>query len=110
MKSKNKLRSLDARLSPLPSRLAAGDSWRDEKGSSTARGYGYAWQQARLAFLQVNPLCVMCQARGRVTAATVVDHVRPHRGDMVIFWDRANWQALCKPCHDSDKAKIERAL
>ena len=77
-------------------------SWRTAKGSSTERGYGYAWQQARLRFLQENPLCVMCQAMRppRVTAANVVDHVIPHQGDQELFWDEANWQALCKPCHD----------
>ena len=31
---------------------------------------------------------------------TVVDHIRPHRGDPVLFWDEKNWQSLCKSCHD----------
>lgn len=107
---KAKLNSIPQRIKPAPARLAQGDSWRDDKeGSSAARGYGYQWQRARLAFLLDNPLCVMCKARGQVTAACVVDHVKPHRGDMLIFWDRSQWQALCKPCHDRDKAKMERA-
>jgi len=38
------------------------------------------------------------------TAATVVDHVTPHKGDKVLFWDRLNWQALCKRCHDRKTA------
>jgi len=50
----------------------------------------------------------MCEARGRVTPATVVDHITPHRGDMARFWDRENWQSLCAPCHDIDKARMER--
>ncbi len=50
----------------------------------------------------------MCAKAGRVTAATVVDHIKPHRGDQKLFWDTANWQALCKPCHDSHKQQIER--
>jgi len=47
-----------------------------------------------------DPLCVMCAAEGRYTKATVVDHIKPHRGDRKLFWDRANWQPLCKAHHD----------
>jgi 5-methylcytosine-specific restriction endonuclease McrA len=79
----------------------------DQRGTSAQRGYGYKWQQARKGWLRKHPLCVMCQRRGRVTPATLVDHIEPHRGDMTLFWDRDNWQSLCKPCHDSDKARIE---
>jgi 5-methylcytosine-specific restriction protein A len=109
MKKKNKLQAIPGRLKPADQRLANGGSWRDGKQSSAARGYDYQWQLARAAHLEANPLCVMCKARGVVTAATVVDHIRPHRGDMLIFWDRSNWQSLCKPCHDSEKQRIERA-
>ena len=34
--------------------------------------YGSKWQIARLAFLRTHPLCVMCQAMGRIEPATVV--------------------------------------
>ena len=51
-------------------------------------------------YLATHPLCVKCMAVGRYTKATVVDHIKPHRGDSVLFWDRDNWQALCKRCHD----------
>ena len=54
------------------------------------------------------PLCVMCSAEGRTTAAEVVDHIQPHRGDRALFWDSTNWQSLCKQHHDSDKARLER--
>jgi len=40
-----------------------------------------------------------------VQAATVVDHIKPHRGDKTLFWERSNWQALCKQCHDIKTAK-----
>lgn len=50
----------------------------------------------------------MCEAQGRITAATVVDHIKPHKGDQGLFWDRANWQALCKPHHDSTKQRAEQ--
>lgn len=75
--------------------------------SSAQRGYDDRWRKARLAFLKAHPLCAMCEERGRTTAATVVDHVKPHKGDARLFWDRDNWQPLCKPCHDSGKATEE---
>lgn len=51
--------------------------------------------------MQEQPLCVLCQRLGRIEAATVVDHVVPHRGDELLFWDAGNWQPLCKRCHDT---------
>ena len=52
----------------------------------------------------------MCAALGRTTAATVVDHIKPHRGDDRLFWDfDNNVQSLCKPCHDRHKQRIERS-
>jgi len=47
-------------------------------------------------------------ARAEVVAATVVDHITPHRGDMTLFWDKSNWQSLCKRCHDSHKQRLEK--
>ena len=82
-------------------------SWRYDKRKTAERGYGGRWQRARLHFLMAHPLCVMCKAKGRYEAATVVDHIKPHEGDEVLFWDTANWQPLCKPHHDSDKKLIE---
>ncbi|ELK38933.1 HNH endonuclease, partial [Brevibacillus agri BAB-2500] len=41
----------------------------------------------------------------KVTTATVVDHIVPHKGDMRKFWDRMNWQALCASCHSKKTAK-----
>ena len=35
----------------------------------------------------------------------VVDHIIPHKGDKVLFWDRSNWQPLCKTCHDTKTAR-----
>ena len=84
-------------------------SWREDKQSSTQRGYGYKWQQKRKAFLSrpENVLCLFCRAKGLVTQATVVDHIKPHRGNEVLFWDETNWQPLCSSCHSSDKQRIE---
>ena len=70
------------------------------RGNATARGYDAKWREARRLFLQRNPLCQNCLKNGKLTPATVVDHIVPHRGDQLLFWDHGNWQALCKACHD----------
>ncbi len=71
--------------------------------SSSARGYTGAWEKARVAYLAKHRFCLRCG-----DPATVVDHIRPHRGDREIFWDRDNWQPLCGPCHNSTKQREER--
>ena len=69
--------------------------------SAAGRGYDRIWAAARTWYLRENPLCVVCQAEGHTRTATVVDHITPHKGDQVIFWDRSRWQALCKHHHDA---------
>ena len=106
-----RLKALKPRLAEQAGRLtiAQPGSWRTPGQSSTQRGYGYRWQKAREQFLHDSPLCVYCERQGLVTAATVVDHKIPHRGDRDLFWDQANWQSLCKTCHDSVKRAEEAA-
>ena len=70
------------------------------RGGADARGYDSRWRKARKLFLERNPLCVECRKEGRLTPATVVDHIIPHRGDQKLFWDETNWQPLCKEHHD----------
>ena len=104
-----KLKQLKPRLQTVNQRRVetVSDSWRQNK-SSTQRGYGYKWQKARERFLKKNPLCVYCQRDDRVTAANVVDHIVPHRGDQKLFWRESNWQALCSSCHSSVKQREEQ--
>lgn len=88
------------------------------RGNANERGYTYRWQKASKAYLKQNPVCVLHLAKGEVVAWTicketgkrdglVVDHIIPHRGDMAVFWDRSNWQTLCKPCHDLKTARYD---
>lgn len=63
------------------------------------------WKTGRKAFLLSHPLCAECSSRGQIVAATVVDHITPHRGDVDLFFDMDNWQALCKTCHDIKSAR-----
>jgi 5-methylcytosine-specific restriction protein A len=81
------------------------------RGSHRARGYTRRWERRAGFFKARYPLCgqrpagqapVMsrCHDEGRVTVATLVDHVVPHRGDTTLFWDEhGNWQSLCAACH-----------
>ena len=80
----------------------------ERRGSARERGYDSKWDKARAGFLVKNPLCAACEKVGRTTAAKVVDHIVPHRGDMVLFWKRENWQPLCEP-HHSEKTMRELA-
>lgn len=75
-----------------------------KRPSAAARGYGSRWQATRAGFLAKHPYCAICKVSNRMTIATVVDHIIPHRGDMVKFWQRENWQPLCDPCHRTKTA------
>lgn len=80
------------------------DRWR---GSASDRGYNHRWQKARQTHLARSPLCIGCEAVGKIVAATVVDHVDPHHGDPEKFWDTSMWQSCCKWHHDSIKQSLE---
>jgi 5-methylcytosine-specific restriction protein A len=93
--------------------------------SSRERGYTTKWEKARAVFLSLpgNQFCRRCQAHGLLNAGNlradgslqtnarrmhlVVDHVKPHKGDQKLFWDRSNWQPLCPDHHDITKQQEE---
>ncbi|MED1801704.1 HNH endonuclease signature motif containing protein [Brevibacillus porteri] len=70
------------------------------RGSAAQRGYDARWRSAREAYLRQHPLCVDCMKDGKAMAASVVDHIVAHKGDKRKFWDRSNWQVLCKKRQD----------
>jgi 5-methylcytosine-specific restriction protein A len=86
-------------------------SWRTDKRTTAERGYGARWQREAKAFLREpeNVLCRMCSEEGFVVVARVVDHRIPHRGDQALFWDRLNWQPLCKSHHSGAKQAEEKS-
>lgn len=61
-----------------------------QRPSAHRRGYTKRWQTASKSFLLHHPFCVRCRQQGRLTPATVVDHIIPHRGDQKLFWDESN--------------------
>lgn len=95
-----------------------------KRGTAHERGYTSAWVKARRYYLQAHPLCVYCQREGIIQAATVVDHIKPHRlkdaidsGNVTsikmaqeLFWDsKHNWQSLCATHHNRTKQAEEFA-
>lgn len=54
------------------------------------------------------PLCVMCGQMGKIEAATVVDHITPHKGNKELFY-AGPFQSLCALHHNSTKARIEHS-
>lgn len=68
----------------------------------------HRWRKERKAFIQWNPLCAECQRNGKVTAAQVVDHIIPH--PVHDFWDKTNWQPLCKSCNNKKGEQDKKML
>lgn len=64
------------------------------------------WRSFAARFLREHPLCANCRRRGRVTPATVVHHLVPHRGDLHRFWS-GPFEAACKACHDGPLREVE---
>ena len=58
------------------------------------------WRNARKEFLKTHPYCYVCGA-----PAKIVDHIRPHRGDLNLFYDESNWQPMCWQCHSRKTLK-----
>lgn len=63
------------------------------------------WRKVRSSYLRQHPLCVQCKQNGYIVAATEVDHINPHKGNDLLFWDESNFQPLCKPCHSAKTRK-----
>ena len=73
--------------------------------------YGYLyntkqWRAIRSEFLQLHPLCVMCEKDGMIVKADVVDHIERHKGDLKKFFG-GPFQSLCYTHHDSTKQRME---
>ena len=56
------------------------------------------WRRLRQAKLEQQPLCEECQRNGRITAATMVDHITPIKQGGAAL-NMANLQSLCWSCH-----------
>ncbi len=103
------------KLNKLPPRVASLDApkhgWSaTSSASTTARGYGWAWQKLRDRILKRDAgLCQPCKRRGHVTPnCRAVDHIRNKAqggGD-----NEANLQTICTACHKAKTAAEARGL
>jgi 5-methylcytosine-specific restriction protein A len=66
-----------------------------------------AWKNLVIKKLNRNPLCEEFDKDGTPCreAARVVHHLKDHRGDLDLFFDYDNLQALCKSHHDQITAR-----
>ena len=72
------------------------------------RLYGTArWKRTRKAQLATEPLCRFCREEGRVTPATVCDHIYPKTKEADEGFFAGPFQSLCAFHHDSTKARLE---
>src|SRR6266404_7600507 len=62
------------------------------------------WHRRARRQLQKEPLCALCLTEGKVVAARLADHIKPHHNDPIEFW-RGKLQSLCAHCHESRKKK-----
>jgi 5-methylcytosine-specific restriction protein A len=60
------------------------------------------WRRKRAHQLHIEPLCCVCAAQGRTTAATVVDHVEPHGGNLTKFLT-GKLVSMCVHCHNAKR-------
>ena len=98
-----KLRGAGAPASATPGRARDRiDTWR--KWYNSSRWRSLRWD----VLVAAHFTCARCQQAGD-SPDMVADHVRPHRGDRDLFFDRENLQCLCAHCHNSDKQREERA-
>ena len=73
------------------------------------RWYGLAaWKRRAAEQLRKQPLCERHLKRGEIVAAKVANHKLPHRGDWDLFIN-GELESACKPCHDSEIQREERA-
>lgn len=75
------------------------------RGSAAERGYDARWYKESRAYLSAleGPLC----ACGCGRPADMVDHKVAPKGNMVLFWDRNNWQPYNGLCNRRKNIKSE---
>jgi 5-methylcytosine-specific restriction protein A len=63
---------------------------------------GRALQELRERFFRANPLCRICESKGKLTLATQLDHIEAlHKGGAN---SDDNYQGLCEECHKAKTA------
>lgn len=120
-----RLKALPRRLSPAPRAVGYSDRQAAERARDRVRAASNGlrklystkrWRALRLVILErAGWMCQGCEVPHLLTGkmpephSPVIDHVEPHRGNLVLFWDESNLQAVCKAWHDSEKQRQEKA-
>jgi len=62
------------------------------------------WRRNRGRYIKKNPLCVVCQAEGKINAGHVVDHITPiNEGGEKYKW--FNLQTMCHSHHNQKSGR-----
>ena len=73
----------------------------NQRRPESDRFYGTAaWVNLRAMVLSQSPICVECERLGRVTLATVVDHIIPFKERPDLGMTIENLRPLCSSCHN----------
>jgi len=78
----------------------------NHRASSKDRGYGREYRRLRALLLKREPLCRPCNAKGRTTVATQVDHILAIANGGAAH-DITNLQPICAECHQ-DKCNLDK--
>jgi 5-methylcytosine-specific restriction protein A len=87
--------------------------WRSPEAAEYRPLYKTArWAQLRARIIArdmgICRMCgVLCKTGIRAPRTATVDHIKPHKGDLVLFYDAGNLQLLCAACHDGSKKFAE---
>lgn len=102
--------SLKPRIGHAPGDSAAAERERNQRNKAREWYHTTRWRELRqLVLVRDLYTCAMC---GRISDfGMVVDHIKPHRGSVQLFWDEANLQVLCaSPCHNKHKQAAEQSM
>lgn len=67
------------------------------------------WKRLRAAHLSLYPMCIGCEAMGRLTPANTVDHVHPISEGGVPFPGHDGLASYCHACHSAKTARGSEA-
>ncbi len=63
------------------------------------------WVKTSRRFKADHPFCINKGVDPDcMIVSDITDHIIPHRGDPVLFWDETNWQPMCWRCHSRKTA------
>ena len=107
---KPRIGALAPRLGPVPGDERSWDRHREQSQPWRKWYHSAEWKDLRMRVLQRD--LFTCQMCGRIegnTSKLIGDHKKPHHGDRALFFDEGNVWCVCKPCHDGEKQRMERA-